>query len=216
MRAANCKGHSLIELLVGLSVSMIVTMAALAVMTTATATQTRLDNKTLLSLEISRLLTFIEVDIRRAALCYQCGTASPYVFRNGDDAHIVLIDEDPDQSDGQCLRFAYQQGRTLPTLTIDKDDAKGFRFDAESQAIESYENHRDTANWSCESGYWRDISSRALKVSDLSFSRNEKRTESGRLITSLTIQLSASLKRQPSERETLSRTLVFANTVVSS
>jgi hypothetical protein len=193
-----------------------VTMAALAVMTTATATQTRLDNKTLLSLEISRLLTFIEADIRRAALCYQCGTASPYVFRNGDDAHIVLIDEDPEQSDGQCLRFAYQQGRTHPTQTMDKDDAKGFRFDAESQAIEAYENHRDTANWSCESGYWRDISSRALKVSDLSFSRNEKRTESGRLITSLTIQLSASLKRQPSERETLSRTLVFANTVVSS
>lgn len=215
MRTANCKGHSLVELLVGLTVSMIVTIAALAVMTTATATQTRLDNKTFLSLEISRLLTFMEADIRRAALCYQCGRTSPYVFKSGDEAHIVLIDEVPEQSSGQCLRFAYQQGRTHSTQTIDKDDAKGFRFDAESQAIEAYENHQDTKNWSCESGYWRDISSRALKVTHLAFSRDETRTETGRRITALTIELSASLKRQPSEREQVSRTLVLANTVVS-
>lgn len=214
MHAAKSKGYSLVELLVGLSVSILVSITALAVLTSATTMQARLDAKTRLSLEISRLLTMMETEIRRAGLCYQCGGASPYFFDNGHEPQLLLIDETPSQHQGQCLRFAYQQDSTHPTNTVGKDDAKGFRLDTEAHAIEVYENHRDTANWSCESGYWRDISSRALKISHLSFSRNAVRTEDGRRITSLTIKVSASLIRQPSQRKDVSRTLVLANTVV--
>ncbi|OOE84634.1 hypothetical protein BZG74_14865 [Salinivibrio sharmensis] len=178
--------------------------------------QARIDAKTRLSLEVSRLVTMMETEIRRAGLCYQCGGASPYLFDNGHDLQLLLIDETLSQRQGQCLRFAYQQDSTHPTSTVGKDDAKGFRLDTEAHAIEVYENHRDTANWSCESGYWRNISSRELKISHLSFTRNEVRTENGRRITALTIKLSASLISQPSQRKDVSRTLVLANTVASS
>ncbi|MPS33514.1 MULTISPECIES: type II secretion system protein J [unclassified Salinivibrio] len=213
MRAVNCDGYSLIELLVGLSVSIMITMAALALMTTATTTQSRLDGKTVLSLEISRLLTWMESDIRRAGLCYQCGDTSPYHFKHGSRSHLLAIGGELNQSEGQCLRFSYQQTETYPTHSMGKDDAKGFRFDADSQAIEIYENHREIKNWSCESTYWRDISSHALKINYLTFSRDEQRTASGRVVTSLTIKLSAALRDKPSESETLSRTLVLVNTV---
>ncbi len=78
MRVVNQFGYSLIELLIGLSVSVMVTLAALSLMTSATVTQTRLDAKTSLSLELSRLMTMIESDISRAGLCYQCGDATPF------------------------------------------------------------------------------------------------------------------------------------------
>ncbi|OOE41903.1 hypothetical protein BZG13_10235 [Salinivibrio sp. ML323] len=216
MRVANSKGYSLVELLVGLSVSILVSITALSVMTSATTMQARIDAKTRLSLEVSRLLTMMETEIRRAGMCYQCDGASPYLFDSSHDLHLLLIDETPSQRQGQCLRFAYQQDSLHPTNTVGKDDAKGFRLDTEAHAIEIYENHRDTANWSCESGYWRDISSRALKISHLSFTRNEVHTENGRRITSLTIKVSASLNRQPGLRKDVSRTLVLANTVASS
>ncbi|WP_025672801.1 PulJ/GspJ family protein [Salinivibrio socompensis] len=209
MRVVNQFGYSLIELLIGLSVSVMVTLAALSLMTSATVTQTRLDAKTSLSLELSRLMTMIESDISRAGLCYQCGDATP--FKTGD--HLVLIDDIDANREGQCIRFAYQQTSVIAPLKKDRDDVKGFRFDGQNQAIEIYENHKDIANWSCQSGYWRDISSRDIVINALNFKRKEATTPSKRIVTSLTITLSAALKNAPHTQETLSRTMVLHNTM---
>lgn len=209
MRAAEQSGYSLVELLIGLSVSVIVMLSALSMMTSATVTQTRLDAKTSLSLELSRLLTMMESDIRRAGLCYQCGETTE--FQVGK--HLILIDDTGGNNQGQCIRFAYQQTGIVPQLYAEKDDVKGFRFDADNQAVEIYENHDDTANWTCQSGYWRDISSRNIVIDNLTFEREEVSTPNDRIVTALTITLSAALKEAPRTQETLSRTLVLRNTM---
>ncbi|ODP96522.1 MULTISPECIES: hypothetical protein [Salinivibrio] len=224
MRAVNQLGYGLLELLIGLSVSLMVMLAALSMMTSASVTQTRLDAKTSLSLELSRLLTMMESDIRRAGLCYQCGETTAFQV----DKHLVLIEniggtDDTDGTDGiddadnitqgQCIRFAYQQTGVTPQLDAGKDDVKGFRFDADNQAVEIYENHDDTDNWRCKFGYWRDISSRNIVIDNLTFEREEVSTSNDRVVTALTITLSAALKEAPHTQESLSRTLVLRNTM---
>jgi type II secretory pathway component PulJ len=224
MRVVNQWGYGLLELLIGLSVSLMVMLAALSMMTSASVTQTRLDAKTNLSLELSRLLTMMESDIRRAGLCYQCGETAAFQV----DQHLILIEstdgtDDTDGTDGiddtdnitqgQCIRFAYQQTGVTPQLDAGKDDVKGFRFDADNQAVEIYENHDDTSNWTCQSGYWRDISSRNIVIDNLTFERKEVSTSNHRTVTALTITLSAALKEAPHTQESLSRTLVLRNTM---
>lgn len=209
MRVVNQWGYGLLELLIGLSVSLMVMLAALSMMTSASVTQTRLDAKTNLSLELSRLLTMMEADIRRAGLCYQCGETAAFQV----DKHLILIDDTGSNNQGQCIRFAYQQTGVVPQLDAGKDDVKGFRFDADNQAIEIYENHDDTSNWTCQSGYWRDISSRNIVIDNLTFERKEVSTSNHRTVTALTITLSAALKEAPHTQERLSRTLVLRNTM---
>ncbi|WBA11178.1 PilW family protein [Salinivibrio kushneri] len=230
MRAVNQLGYGLLELLIGLSVSLMVMLAALSMMTSASVTQTRLDAKTSLSLELSRLLTMMESDIRRAGLCYQCGETRAFqvdkhliMIENIDGTHNIDgtgetdgtdgIDDADNITQGQCIRFAYQQTGVTPQLDAGREDVKGFRFDADNQAVEIYENHDDTDNWRCKFGYWRDISSRNIVIDNLTFEREEVSTSNGRVVTALTITLSAALKEAPHTQESLSRTLVLRNTM---
>lgn len=170
-------GYSLVELLLGLVVSLIVLSSAVALFSVNSNAGALHLQRDFLRSQLLMVADNMKNDIARAGFCYDCPTTNPFLTpdASGRRSAILIDDSATKTTDGSCIRFAYNLNKRPGTVVLDKDDAMGFRLGEDpngNPVIEQYENWKELTNWRCDSGYWRDITVERIHIESLRFKRS--------------------------------------------
>ncbi|USH03022.1 prepilin-type N-terminal cleavage/methylation domain-containing protein [Grimontia kaedaensis] len=210
-------GYTLVEMMVGMTVSLIVLASALAIFTVNTEFGTKQLQNDFLRSQLNIIADTMKNEIARAGFCYDCSSVNPFIRPDGAGASSsILIDDSASKvEDGECIRFAYNHDKRSGAMALDKDDAKGYRLGKDSRnnpVIEIYENWDALANWTCESGYWRDMTFDRLSIESLSFKRSLLQSVgSTNKAQVVEVTITASLKSDSSISDTVNFTVSVPN-----
>ncbi|WP_325891824.1 PilW family protein [Grimontia sp. NTOU-MAR1] len=210
-------GYTLVEMMVGMTVSLIVLASALAIFTVNTEFGTKQLQNDFLRTQLNIIADTMKNEIARAGFCYDCTSVNPFIRPDGGGASSsILIDDSASKvEDGECIRFAYNHDKRSGAMALDKDDAKGYRLGKDSRnnpVIEIYENWDALANWTCESGYWRDMTFERLSIESLSFKRSFLQSVgSTNKAQTVEVSITASLKSDSSISDTVNFTVSVPN-----
>ncbi|WP_017005059.1 prepilin-type N-terminal cleavage/methylation domain-containing protein [Enterovibrio norvegicus] len=210
-------GYTLVELMVGLTVSLIVLASSTALFSVSTNMGSAHLQRDFLRSQLNLIANTLKNDIARAGFCYDCASSNPFIVKDAAGlASSILIDDSATQvTKGSCIRFAYNHDKRAGVMTPGKDDAMGYRLGKDpddNQVIEIYENWKALTNWKCDSGYWRDMTYDRLEITDLTFKRAYYEAVVGsNKLQSVEVKISASLKSNSAISDSVSFTVSVPN-----
>ncbi|STO56587.1 PilW family protein [Grimontia hollisae] len=218
-------GYTLVEMMVGMTVSLIVLASSLALFTVNTEFGTKQLQNDFLRTQLNTIADTMKNEIARAGFCFDCTFVNPFIHVDAAGASSsILIDDSASKVDaGKCIRFAYNHDKRTGAMSLNKDDAKGYRLGRDSNnnpVIETYENWKGLTNWSCGSdsssggisGYWRDMTFDRLYLESLNFKRSIfDGVASKNKIQTVEVTLSASLKNDRTIKDTVTFTVYLPN-----
>lgn len=211
------RGYTLVEMMVGLTVSLVVLAASIALFSVNTNMGTSHLQRDFLRSQLNLLSDRLKNDISRAGFCYDCSTINPFIVAGapGEFSSILIDDSAIKEAEGTCIRFAYNHDKRSGPSSLDKDDAMGYRLGKDANddpVIEMYENWNDLTNWTCDSGYWRDMTFDRLKIDNLTFQRsNHNVVGSANRLQHIEVEIVASLKSDSSISDSVSFTVSVPN-----
>ncbi|WP_394213576.1 PilW family protein [Enterovibrio calviensis] len=219
-------GYTLIEMMIGLTVSLIVLTSSLALFSVNTTMGTQQLQRDFLHTQLNMLATTISNEVKRAGFCFDCVSTNVFMLSDSmGNSSSILIDDSATKTDaGGCILFAYNHDKRSGALLLNKDDAKGYRLGQDSKnnpVIEVYENWKGLTNWNCASGssdggtsgYWQDMTFDRVVVNTLTFQRssyNSVGSNTNRL-QSIDIEIKASLKVDSSITDTVNFSVAVPN-----
>ncbi|PKF50597.1 PilW family protein [Enterovibrio nigricans] len=214
----NCqRGFTLVELMLGMTVSLVVLASALALFSVSASVGGDHLKKSYLRSQLNLMTTTISDEITRAGYCFDCDSSNIFIRTDGlGERSAILIDDSATLTSGDCILFAYNHdNRNKPVAPLDKDDAKGFRLGTDpnnKSVIEVYENWNDIANWSCDSSHWRDMTYDRLVITTLAFERQSLAViGSGNKSQSVQVTIGAELRTDTSIKDEVSVTVNIPN-----
>ncbi|MEZ8148254.1 prepilin-type N-terminal cleavage/methylation domain-containing protein [Enterovibrio norvegicus] len=217
MKKALLYGYTLIEMMIGLTVSLIVLASVLALFSVNASMGTDQLQSNFLRSQLNVLADTMKNEIARAGFCYDCTSVNPFIQVDGAGASSsILIDDSASKVEGgDCIRFSYNHDKRKGGVVLGKDDAKGYRLGKDSKnnpVIETYENWNALTNWTCDSGYWRDITFDRLTVESLIFKRSLLQgIASTNKAQTVEVNITASLKGDSSIKDTVTFTVSVPN-----
>ncbi|MGF1770471.1 prepilin-type N-terminal cleavage/methylation domain-containing protein [Enterovibrio makurazakiensis] len=214
------RGYTLVEMMIGMTVSLVVLASSMALFSVNTSMGSQQLQSDFLHTHINSLAANMKREISRAGFCYDCTSVNPFIVEGSSGGNSsILIDDSATQLEGACIRFAYNHDKRLGASTYGKDDAKGYRLGTDpdgNSVIEIYENWKGLDNWNCSSdssggglsGYWRDMTYERIVIDTLSFTRSSFSGVGGssNTLQSVEVSITASLKADP----TMTDTVVFS------
>ncbi|WP_028024601.1 PilW family protein [Enterovibrio calviensis] len=214
------RGYTLVEMMIGMTVSLVVLASSIALFSVNTSIGSQQLQSDFLDTHLNSLAANMKREISRAGFCYDCTSANPFIIEGGaGGTSSILIDDSATQLEGICIRFAYNHDKRSGAATYGKDDAKGYRLGTDpdgNSVIEIYENWKGLDNWNCSSdssggglsGYWRDMTYERIVIDALSFKKSSFVSVGGSTNTlqSVEVTITASLKADP----TMTDTVVFS------
>ncbi|MEZ9525953.1 PilW family protein [Enterovibrio norvegicus] len=226
MKKALRYGYTLIEMMIGLTVSLIVLASALALFSVNTSMGTQQLQRDFLNTQLNMLATTISNEIKRAGFCFDCVSTNVFMLSDslGDSSSILIDDSATETKKRACILFAYNHDKRSGALSLDKDDAKGYRLGQDSKnnpVIEVYENWKGLTNWNCgsgssdggTSGYWRDMTFDRIVINTLTFQRSSYHSVGSNTnrLQSIDIEIKASLKADSSVVDSVNFSVVVPN-----
>lgn len=219
------QGYTLVEMMVGMTVSLIVLASSLALFTVNTEFGTKQLQNDFLRTQLNIIADTMKNEIARAGFCFDCTFVNPFIHVDaaGASSSILIDDSASKIVAGECIRFAYNHDKRTGAVSLHNDDAKGYRLGRDSRGnpvIETYENWKGLTNWNCESdsssggisGYWRDMTFDRLYLESLSFKRSIfDGVASTNKIQTVEVTLSASLKNDRTIKDTVTFTVYLPN-----
>lgn len=203
MNSKKSRGYSLVEFIIGMSISLIVLTSAIVLFSVNSNFGGKHIQSEFLKSQLNILITTISDEIARAGFCYDCSSSNPYML--GDDSgntSAILLGDSANEKLSECVLFAYNHDKRVNPQAIDKDDAKGYRLGKNpsgSSVIEIYENRDGLLNWDCSGAYWQDMTYQPLIIEDLKFERkNFSMTGSNNILQNIVLTITASLATDPS------------------
>ncbi|CZF85970.1 PilW family protein [Grimontia marina] len=207
-------GYTLVEMMVGMTVSLIVLASSLALFTINTEFGTKQLQNDFLRSQLNIVADTMKSEIARAGFCYDCTSVNPFIKDDeaGASSSVLIDDSASKVEGGECIRFAYNHDKRSGAVALNKDDAKGYRWDSDKLVIEVYENWKALANWTCDSGYWRDMTYDRLSIDSLSFKRSLLQSVgSTNKAQTVEVTITASLKSDSSISDTVNFTVSVPN-----
>lgn len=219
------QGYTLVEMMVGMTVSLIVLASSLALFTVNTEFGTKQLKNDFLRTQLNIIADTMKKEISRAGFCFDCTFVNPFIHVDaaGVSSSILIDDSASKVVAGECIRFAYNHDKRTGAMSLNKDDAKGYRLGRDSNnnpVIETYENWKGLTNWNCGSdsssggisGYWRDMTFDRLYLESLNFKRSIfDGVASKNKIQTVEVTLSASLKNDRTIKDTVTFTVYLPN-----
>ncbi|EOD81528.1 putative type IV pilus assembly protein PilW [Grimontia indica] len=211
------RGYTLVEMMVGVTVSLIVMASSLALFTINTEFGTKQLQNDFLRSQLNIVADTMKNEIARAGFCYDCTSMNPFIKNDeaGASSSVLIDDSASKVEGGECIRFAYNHDKRSGAIAINKDDAKGYRLGKDSKnnsVIEVYENWDALANWKCDSGYWRDMTFDRLVIESLIFKRTFLQgVASTNKAQMVDVTITASLKNDSSIKDTVNFTVSLPN-----
>lgn len=201
-------GYSLVELTVAMMLGISVILMSVTLFSTTSKMGAEHVQSDFLQIRLNQIVNIMADEISRAGFCYTCQTINPYILFDDIQSSLYLIDDSANQMKaGSCIRFAYNEQKSINPIQIELNDAKGFRLGKNAQqasVIEIYENYSGLSNWTCSSGYWRDLTTDAITITKLEFKRNTYQILSSKnSIQHIQIEISAFLTANPKLTKTI-------------
>lgn len=176
------RGFTLVELLIGLLISLVVISGALALLLKVFEGQKNNIGLVRLNEEIRFLSEMMIKDIRRAGFVSiyaddefehlysnpffsvaSGGSTDIQIFDSADYTSAVSVG-----SPGACLLFSYNADNDQ-AVVVDDNERMGYRLNGGVLQIRT----EGTSNESCNNGTWYDLSSPRVSVTELSFSQSD-------------------------------------------
>ncbi|CZF85356.1 hypothetical protein GCE9029_04960 [Grimontia celer] len=210
------RGYTLVEMMVGMTVSLIVIASSLALFTINTEFGTKQLQNDFLRTQLNIIADTMKNEIARAGFCYDCTSVNPFRAEGKlGDFSSILISDGATETEGSCIRFLYNHDKRAGASTYGKDDAKGYRKGTDANGdnvIEIYENWRGLGNWSCDSSHWKDMTFDRLSIESLSFKRSLLQSVgSTNKAQTVEVTITASLKSDSSISDTVNFTVTVPN-----
>lgn len=204
----NQKGISIIEILMALVISSIITAAVISLLSNSLTTSSQLTKTAKLDQMLNNILETIAQDVQRAGYNANATTSATNVFFNAPDDVSI-------NASTNCITFSYQIDSNTTPVTSNRF---GYRLNTTNNAIE----YR-TSGTDCASGAWNNFTDpNIISIDNFSIpavnttninpqTGNTSTTSPYTQYRSVTITITGKLVSDPSVTRTITRTIKIYN-----